>query len=86
MVEFVTLWDLVQDVQLTDQEYKIEWKWTRHGSYTSKSAYLAQLKVTYNSFDNKDIWHAHAEGKHKFFAWLLMQSKILIANKIQARN
>lgn len=41
MVEFVTLWDLVQDVQLNDQEDNIVWKWTGHGSYTSKSAYLA---------------------------------------------
>lgn len=82
MVEFVTLWDLVQDVQLNDQEDNIVWKWTGHGSYTSKSAYLAQLK----GFDAKAIWHAHAEGKQKYFGWLLVQSKIMTADKMQERN
>jgi hypothetical protein len=32
------------------------------------------------------VWKAHAEGKHKFFSWLLVQSKILTADKLAARN
>jgi hypothetical protein len=28
------------------------------------------------------IWKDHAEGKHKFFAWLLVQRKILTADKL----
>ena len=55
-------------------------------SYTTKLAYLAQLKGTYCSFDAGAVWHAHAEGKQRFFAWLLVQSKILTADKLVVRN
>src|SRR5207244_3941864 len=49
------------------------------GSYSAKSAYEAQ-------FFGMTIWKAEMEDKHKFFAWHLIQSKILTADKIQARN
>jgi hypothetical protein len=32
------------------------------------------------------IWKAHAEGKLKFFAWLLVQAKILTADKLELRH
>ena len=70
MAEFVILWDLVQQVSLNDQEDQLSWRWTANGSYSSKSAYLAQFNGSYCSFKASYIWKAHAEGKHKFFAWL----------------
>ena len=86
MAQFVVLWDAVHQIQLTNMSDQIFWKWTANGVYTAKSAYLAQLKGTYCSFDADAIWHAHAEGKHRFFAWLLVQEKILTADKLAARN
>ena len=50
MVEFVTLWDLVQQVTLTDQADQLLWRWTANGAYSSKSAYLAQFNGTYSTF------------------------------------
>ena len=41
MADFVTLWDLVQQVSLNDQEDQNAWRWTANASYSSKSAYLA---------------------------------------------
>jgi len=86
MAQFVVLWDAVHQIQLTNSPDQIFWKWTANGVYTAKSAYLARLKGTYCSFDADAIWHAHAEGKHRFFAWLLVQEKILTADKLAARN
>ena len=86
MAQFVVLWDAVHQIQLTNTSDQIFWKWIANGVYTAKSAYLAQLKGTYCSFDADAIWHAHAEGKHRFFAWLLVQEKILTADKLAARN
>ena len=85
MAEFVILWDLVLQVSLNDQEDQLFWHWTANGSYSSKSAYLAQFNGFYCNFKASYIWKAHAEGKHKFFAWLLVQSKILIADKFIKR-
>jgi hypothetical protein len=86
MAQFVHLWDAVQQVEFVDRPDEISWRWTSNGAYTSKTAYLAQLKGTYCTFDALSIWRAHAEGKHKFFAWLLVQTKILTADKLEARN
>nr|TKW07472.1 hypothetical protein SEVIR_7G309500v2 [Setaria viridis] len=76
MAEFVTLWDLVQNVHLSDQEDTIKWKWTADGSYTSRSTYIARLNGTYSTFDGEAVWQAHAEGKHNFAkeVWLLVSN------------
>ena len=86
MAEFVTLWDLVQQVVLTDRSDEISWRWTADGAYSSKSAYLAQFIGSFSTFQGCGVWKAHAEGKHKFFAWLLVQNKILTAEKLAKRN
>jgi hypothetical protein len=36
-------WDLIQEMQLTDQEGWFTWKWTASAEFTTKSAYMAQL-------------------------------------------
>jgi len=86
MAEFVFLWDLVQQAVLTDNTDEISWRWSADGAYSSKSAYLAQFPGSFAAFQGNDIWKAQAEGKHKFFAWLLVQSKILTADKLIKRS
>jgi hypothetical protein len=54
--------------------------------YTAKSAYKVQLYGSFCSFDSMAIWKAKTEGKHRFFAWLLVQRKILTADKLIARQ
>ncbi|PVH64828.1 hypothetical protein PAHAL_2G364400 [Panicum hallii] len=75
MASFVELWDLVQNVQLTDEQDRNTWRWTTDGIYTAKSAYNAQFHGSFNTFGEEDIWRAEAEGNHKFFAWLLIQCR-----------
>ena len=86
MAEFVRLWDLVQGVQLSEAEDEIIWKFNSDGQYTAKSAYEVQFKGTFCCFKPGRVWTAHAEPKHKFFLWLLVQEKILIADKLQERH
>ena len=86
MESFVQLWDLVQGVQLSDQQDQITWRWTPDGTYTTKSAYNAQFLGSFSNFRREYVWRADAEGKHKFFAWLLIQSKILTEDKLLARQ
>lgn len=86
MAELIGLWGLLLDVHLNDQEDVIKWKWTVDGNYSAKSAYNVQLKGSYCSFDSKAIWGARVQGKHRVFAWLLVQSKILTADKLMTRN
>jgi hypothetical protein len=86
MAEFISLWTLVTDFNLTEEEDCIRWKWTKHGQYTARSAYAAQHAGTYCTFDSAAIGAAKTEGEHRFFAWLMVQNKILTVDKLQARN
>jgi len=86
MANFISLWDLVQNVQLTNEQDAIRWKWTAHGEYTTKSAYNIQFTGSLSPFGSSSIWKAEAEGKHKFFAWLLVQSKLLTADNLNKRH
>ena len=56
------------------------------GIYSDKSAYNLQFQGSYSTFRSDTIWQAEAEGKHKCFAWLLVQCKILTADKLLARQ
>jgi hypothetical protein len=86
MAEFIYLWLLIQEVQLTQQEDFLVWRWTNDGTYSSKSAYEAQFQGSYCTFNCTAIWKAKVEGKHRFFAWLLLQSKVLTADNLMIRN
>ena len=71
MAEFVTLWDLVQQVVLTDRNDEISWSWSADGAYSSKLAYLARFTGSYATFQGNDIWKAHAEGKTQILCMAL---------------
>ena len=86
MASFMELWVIVQAVQLSDGQDTISWRWTSDGAYTAKSAYSAQFLGSYSNFRGLSVWQAEAEGKHDFFAWLLLQCKILTADKLVARR
>jgi len=77
MAEFIGLWDAVHAVQFTDSPDTLTWKWTANGDYFAKSAYLVQLHGMQGLFDGRSVRRAHAEGNHKFFAWLFVQSEDL---------
>ena len=80
MAEFVLLWERVQEVTFSDQADTITWKWSANGLYSSKSAYGIQFVGSYCTFNSKAIRKAKAEGKHRFFGWLLLQQKIQTAD------
>ena len=86
MAEFILLWEEVQQLQFNDSQDTIKWKWAADGSYTAKSAYNALLVGTHSTLRGDWIWKALAEGKHKFFTWLLVQHKILTADNLLIRN
>lgn len=86
MAEFIHIWELLQNITLTDLPDSIAWRWIADGNYNAKFAYLAQFNGSYYSFQAKHIWKAQVEGKHRFFAWLPLQKKILTADKLMVRN
>ena len=74
--------EAVQEVQFSDSPDLITWKWTANGLYSSKSAYDIQFLGSFCNFDAPAIWKSKAEGKHRFFAWLLVQGKLQTADNL----
>ena len=86
MAEFVLMWEQVQAVQFSVVQDEIRWKWTANGHYSSKSAYDIQFAGSYCTFNSKVIWNAKTEGKHRFFAWLLVQEKLQTADNLLVKG
>jgi hypothetical protein len=75
MAEFIYLWPLIQEVQLTQQQDFLVWIWTNDGTYSSKSTYEAQFQGSYCTFNCTAIWKAKVEGKHHFLLGCCFRAK-----------
>jgi hypothetical protein len=80
--QFITLWSMVAQVQLSDEPDKVLWRLSASAKYTSKSAYWAQFLGSYADYDWKRIWKSNVEPKCRFFAWLLLHHKLWTADRI----
>ena len=85
--EYVDLWEVIQlqerDVNADDE---ITWRWTPNGEYTTRSAYRIQFIGRTKTSLFHPIWKAKTEPKCRFFAWLLLQKKILTADNLAKRG
>jgi hypothetical protein len=84
--EFVLLFILLSEVQLTYGHETIAWKWTREGQYSASSAYDIQFQGAVPSFKTSTIWQAKTEPKCKFFAWLAALGKALTSDNLLKKN
>jgi hypothetical protein len=84
--EFTMLFMALSHVVLNDQSDVITWRWTLDGNYTVASTYECQFKGSIIQFPAKMIWKAATEPKCKFFAWLVLHHRVLIALNLIKRN
>jgi hypothetical protein len=85
--EFVNLWGLLQDVHLPhDVPDTITWKFTNDGKYSASSAYKMQFEGLVSTSLNSTVWKVWAPPKCKFFAWLVMQNRVWMADRLQRRG
>ena len=82
---FITLWEKLGSVQLTQQPDQI---FTPDGNYSSRSAYAVQFRGSHPhpDFTWSRIWKLKVENKCKIFLWLLLQRKIMTADRIISRG
>lgn len=84
--QFVDLWIQLQTVQLQPQDDQIHWRFTPDGKYSSKSAYEAQFLGAHPDYRWMCVWKEKVENKSKFFLWLLLQHKLMTADRIIKRG
>jgi hypothetical protein len=84
--QFVSLWSLIQTVTLTDDRDSIAWNITADGKYSASSAYEVQFFGRLRQPHLEQVWHIRAEGKIKFFFWLMLQNRNWTAERLCARG
>lgn len=84
--ELVMLFQLLNDVQLTQEQDTIKWKWTSNGCYTAKSAYEIQFRGSFANFHAHGLLKASAEPKCRSLAWLIMHNKAPSADNLAKKN
>jgi hypothetical protein len=72
--QFIKLWETIQTVQLNENCDSIVWNLTTAQRYLACSAYNSQFYSRINQPGLESAWHIHAEGKVKFFFWLLLRN------------
>ena len=83
MRQFTKLWSRLREVNLLEgQEDNIAWTNTASKCCEAKSAYRLQFLGTVTKINYKKLWKSKAEGKCKFFFWVILQGKILINDNL----
>jgi hypothetical protein len=83
-MQFVDLWALINNAQLQDNvEDNIIWKLTENGLYSTASAYKMQFLGLVHSSMSAIVWKAWAPPKVKNHAWLALQNRLSMADRLQ---
>jgi hypothetical protein len=87
LTEFVQLWALIQRVHLDEEvDDDISWKLTANGQYSVASAYKLQFIGLVESNLYKIVWKAWATSKAKNHAWLALQNRLWMTDRLRKRG
>ncbi|WVZ50907.1 hypothetical protein U9M48_002113, partial [Paspalum notatum var. saurae] len=86
LVEFLQLWDVVEEVTLGEGPDQHLWKFTQSGCYTSKSAYSAFFEGSIKFRPWRLIWKSWAPHQCKFFLWLAKNNRCWTADRLAKRG
>ena len=87
LVEYLQLWNLVDNLELQqDVPDQLSWRLSKHGTYSSKSAYEAYFTGTIKFGPWRRIWKTWAPLKCKFFVWLAVKNRCWTADRLEKRG
>jgi hypothetical protein len=85
MCDFIIVASIVADTTLdTSRPDSIAWISIKDGTYSTSSAYKAQLIGSFPKFATSKIRRAYVEPKCTMFFWLVLHDNILMANRLAA--
>jgi hypothetical protein len=85
--QFTDLWNLLRGVTLTPgTPDSLTWRWTADGGYSARSTYAIQPIGTIRPAFAPIIWRADIPPKCRFFVWLAVQGKCLMADVLAKRG
>ena len=84
--QFLSLWEVIQNVQLSSTADSISWRLTANGEYSAISAYNAQFIGRIREPALNKVWKMKTEGKVRFYFRLLLQNKNWTADRLLRRG
>ena len=85
--QFIAPWNMLLPINLQPGvPDTMLWKLSSDGSYSAKTAYLAQFAGLVQSNLQTIVWKAWAPQKCKLFAWLVTQNRVWTADRLQRRG
>ena len=86
LTEYLELWGLISEVNLTDADDLDRWKPEASGVFSTKSAYRCYFVGSVTFEPCKRIRKAWAPGKCKTFLWLAIRNRCWTADRLQKRG
>lgn len=75
ILDYLHLWQLLANVQLSSQPDQTRWRWTANGEYTARSAYRMLHSGSTPLAGHNLIWRTWAPLKVKIFLWLALRRR-----------
>jgi hypothetical protein len=75
IIDYLHLWHTIRDVELSDQQDRVVWRWTSDGSYNAKSPYLMLHAGSFRFASHRHIWKTWTPLKIKIFLWLAFRRR-----------
>jgi len=73
--EYLELWNIMEQIKLTDQPDRLDWRWTPEGIYSAKSAYTMLHNGAIAFRGHRLIWKTWALLRVKIFLWLALRRR-----------
>lgn len=81
ILDYLHLWRVVSNVQLTSDPDRTVWRWSEDGTYSARSAYM-KLHIGSAPFtSHRLIWKTWAPLKIKIFLWLAFRRRHWTADR-----
>jgi hypothetical protein len=83
VVQYLRLWDFLQNFHLSDEPDRFIWKWSYNGEFPSSSAYRALFLGRTPLAGADRIWKVQAPGRCRFFGWLVLHGRCWTSNQLR---
>jgi hypothetical protein len=86
LFEYLHIWDMMQEIELSNEEDRHTWRFDQTGEFSSKSTYRAFFNGTITFEPWKRLWKSWSLVKCKKIMWLAIQNRCWTTDKLAKRN
>jgi hypothetical protein len=86
LLDFLSIWDRVQEVNLTDSQDRVIWRWLRDGAFSTASTYRVFFSGQHAIPGARLLHKTRAPGRCGFFIWLALHDRVWTSARRKRHN